>query len=150
MTPGGASGLEHIPERNRIIDDAASAAGRDPAAIRRFANIDERDPAQWQESAKELTAMALDLGVSGFLLASDDAEAIPASLVDRAVEPGDVAYGAKQNNYIRGGSPGPRAAAVQRGGSSRGARVGPFAGCSRKSSARGAFRRARVLRQVDQ
>lgn len=153
VIPGGTSGLAQVPERSRIIDDAASAAGRDPAEIRRFANIPERDPAQWQEWAHELTAMALELGISGFLLASDDAEtievygrqvvplvrenvaaaragagvraalvaplyvrqhrrehidyeSIPASLVDRAVEPGDVAYGAKQNNYIRGGSPG--------------------------------------------
>lgn len=35
-----------------------------------------------------------------------DYDAIPASLVDDAVEPGDARYGTVRNNYLRGGSPG--------------------------------------------
>jgi alkanesulfonate monooxygenase SsuD/methylene tetrahydromethanopterin reductase-like flavin-dependent oxidoreductase (luciferase family) len=35
-----------------------------------------------------------------------DYDAIPASLADAAVEPGDVRYGSVRSNYLRGGSPG--------------------------------------------
>jgi FAD/FMN-containing dehydrogenase len=35
-----------------------------------------------------------------------DYDAIPASLAERAVEPGDVRYGSVRSNYLRGGSPG--------------------------------------------
>ncbi|TDC63238.1 LLM class flavin-dependent oxidoreductase [Actinomadura sp. GC306] len=75
--PGG---LTDLTEMNRHIDEAASAAGRDPSDIRRFLNIGghftsqnhgflQGPPAQW---AEELTEVALTYGTSGFLLASDD------------------------------------------------------------------------------
>jgi FAD/FMN-containing dehydrogenase len=35
-----------------------------------------------------------------------DYDAIPASLVDAAVEPGDIRYASVRSNYLRGGSPG--------------------------------------------
>ena len=78
-TPVGAISL--LAE---AIDDAAASAGRNPAAVRRLLNISGSfEPAgrgllqgpvtQWVE---EITEMALLHGISGFILASDDAGAI--------------------------------------------------------------------------
>jgi alkanesulfonate monooxygenase SsuD/methylene tetrahydromethanopterin reductase-like flavin-dependent oxidoreductase (luciferase family) len=69
---------------NRIIDEAATAAGRDPREIRRLVNIGgafesanrgflQGPPEQW---AEELLPFALELGFSTFILASDDPRAI--------------------------------------------------------------------------
>ena len=77
--PGGPADLAPM---NTTIDDAAAAAGRDPAVVRRLLNISGtfsavgggllHGPAdQW---AKELAAMALEHGISGFLLATDSGE----------------------------------------------------------------------------
>ncbi len=77
-------GLADLKEMNRQIDEGAAAAGRDPAAVRRFLNIGGRfapthgsllngPPAQW---AEELAGIALDYGISGFILAADDAPTI--------------------------------------------------------------------------
>ncbi len=63
---------------NTIIDDAATAAGRSPADIRRLYNISGRfsgsgflngPPRQWVE---QLTELAVDEGMSTFILGSDD------------------------------------------------------------------------------
>lgn len=78
---GGPADLAPL---NARIDDAAAAAGRDPAAVRRLLNISGSFEAtgrgllqgpvtQWLE---ELTDMALEHGISGFILASDDAGTI--------------------------------------------------------------------------
>jgi alkanesulfonate monooxygenase SsuD/methylene tetrahydromethanopterin reductase-like flavin-dependent oxidoreductase (luciferase family) len=69
---------------NRIIDEAAAEAGRDPRAIRRLLNVQgafapgnrgflHGPPAQWVE---ELLPLALEVGVSTFILWSDDAGGI--------------------------------------------------------------------------
>jgi alkanesulfonate monooxygenase SsuD/methylene tetrahydromethanopterin reductase-like flavin-dependent oxidoreductase (luciferase family) len=69
---------------NRIIDDAATAAGRNPRDVRRLLNItgtfaDDGDgvlrgsPEQWVE---QLLPFALDDGVSTFFLVTDDADSI--------------------------------------------------------------------------
>lgn len=74
-----------IPAANAAIDDAALAAGREPGAIRRLANVmgtfDHapgaylRGPAErWVEV---LVRLALEHGFSGFLLAGDDVAAYP-------------------------------------------------------------------------
>lgn len=79
--PGG---LADLAEMNKHIDDGAAAAGRDPAAVRRFLNISGQftrseqsllvgPPQQW---AEELAGMTLDYGVTGFILATDDAPTI--------------------------------------------------------------------------
>ena len=67
---------------NRIIDESAEAAGRDPKDIRRLLNIGlGRDavtggsPSQWVEN---LLPFALEEGVSTFILASDDPATIKA------------------------------------------------------------------------
>lgn len=65
---------------NAVIDDAARAAGRAPGDVRRLLNIGGRfapvgqgplhgPPAQW---ARELAELALDDGISVFILGSDD------------------------------------------------------------------------------
>lgn len=60
--PGELAGL------NARIDDAAAAAGRDPSAVRRLLNISAADT-----GTELLAGLALEHGISGFILASDDA-----------------------------------------------------------------------------
>ena len=79
--PGGIADLAAM---NSYIDEGATAAGRDPASIRRLLNISGRfgqaerslldgPPQQW---AKELAEITLTYGITGFLLAADDAPTI--------------------------------------------------------------------------
>lgn len=79
--PGGPADLA---EANKRIDDAALAAGREPGHIRRLINIGGQfstisrgsfsgPPEQWAEELAELT---LDHGITGFILAADDADSI--------------------------------------------------------------------------
>lgn len=82
---GYMRGLDQLTESNAIINDAASAAGRDPADIRRLLNIggalqEERreklltgPPEQW---AEQLAELAVDYGMSTFILSGDDPHAI--------------------------------------------------------------------------
>ncbi|MFC5929385.1 LLM class flavin-dependent oxidoreductase [Cryobacterium melibiosiphilum] len=61
-----------LTEANKIIDDAAVGAGRDPSEVRRLLNVmpvPGRDPADW---AEELSGLVLTEQVSLFILASDD------------------------------------------------------------------------------
>lgn len=78
---GGRTGLG---EANKYIDEAALAAGRDPAAVRRLLNIAGRftpsdrgllegPPQHW---AEQLAAITLEYGTSGFILAADDSASI--------------------------------------------------------------------------
>ncbi len=70
---------EGLAAANARIDDGAAAAGRDPSAIRRLYNIAggfagggsaflQGPPAVW---AEQLAGLALDEGISGFVLAVD-------------------------------------------------------------------------------
>jgi alkanesulfonate monooxygenase SsuD/methylene tetrahydromethanopterin reductase-like flavin-dependent oxidoreductase (luciferase family) len=79
--PGGVADLEAM---NKYIDEGAAEAGRNPSSIRRFLNIAGRfapsgssflngPPQQW---AEDLAATALEYGISGFILAADDAPTI--------------------------------------------------------------------------
>lgn len=79
--PGGVADLA---EMNKYIDEGASKADRDPAAVRRLLNIGGRfapagqgllngPPEQW---AEQLASIALTYGISGFILATDDATSI--------------------------------------------------------------------------
>jgi xanthine dehydrogenase molybdopterin-binding subunit B len=65
MEPGGLS------KGNAIIDDAARAAGRDPREITRLLNI-----FAGQQTQETLAQMAVEDGVSIFILASDDPDVI--------------------------------------------------------------------------
>ncbi len=77
-------GLADLAEMNKHIDEGAAAAGRAPAAVRRLLNISGQfaqtgrallngPPQQW---AEQLAEIALEYGISGFILAADDALAI--------------------------------------------------------------------------
>jgi alkanesulfonate monooxygenase SsuD/methylene tetrahydromethanopterin reductase-like flavin-dependent oxidoreductase (luciferase family) len=78
---GGVADLEAM---NKYIDEGAASAGRDPSSIRRLLNISGQfapsghsllngPPQQWAEDLAEIT---LEYGVSGFILAADDAPSI--------------------------------------------------------------------------
>jgi hypothetical protein len=73
-------GVKQLASLNDVIDEAAASAGRDPAGIRRLLNVSgsfdaastgllQGPPDQWVE---ELAGIALDHGVSAFILGSDD------------------------------------------------------------------------------
>ena len=58
--------------RQRIIDEAAEEAGRDPREIRRLLNVfgdPSRSAEQWVE---QLLPLVLENGVGTFILGSDD------------------------------------------------------------------------------
>ena len=71
---------ERLAAMNAVIDSAAEAAGRSPAAVRRIYNIAgsfggsgsaflQGPPKAW---AEQLAGLALDEGMSGFVLMADD------------------------------------------------------------------------------
>ncbi len=77
-------GVADLADSSARIDAGAAEAGRDPRSVRRLLNISGEftssgtgllsGPAsQW---AEELAGLALDCGISGFILAGDDPEAI--------------------------------------------------------------------------
>jgi alkanesulfonate monooxygenase SsuD/methylene tetrahydromethanopterin reductase-like flavin-dependent oxidoreductase (luciferase family) len=79
--PGGPADLT---EMNKTIDEGAISAGRQPSDIRRLLNISGQfaasgssllngPPRQW---AEELAGITLDYGITGFILAADDAPTI--------------------------------------------------------------------------
>ncbi|MEJ3749225.1 LLM class flavin-dependent oxidoreductase [Actinomycetes bacterium KLBMP 9797] len=71
--PGGPAALAGL---NAHIDEAAAEAGRDPAAIRRLLNISGQFGGTSQQWAEELAGLARDYGVTGFIIATDDATTI--------------------------------------------------------------------------
>jgi alkanesulfonate monooxygenase SsuD/methylene tetrahydromethanopterin reductase-like flavin-dependent oxidoreductase (luciferase family) len=62
---------DDLARGNRVIDEAATEAGRDPREIRRLLNISS-DVA----TVEQLTPLALEHGVSTFILSADDPRAI--------------------------------------------------------------------------
>ena len=77
-------GLPELQAMNARIDEGAQAAGRDPSAVRRLLNITGEfasagrslfngPPKQWEE---DIAGLALEHGISGFILAADDAASI--------------------------------------------------------------------------
>jgi alkanesulfonate monooxygenase SsuD/methylene tetrahydromethanopterin reductase-like flavin-dependent oxidoreductase (luciferase family) len=145
---------------NRLIDEAAREAGRDPREIRRLLNISGRfaaTPGGFLDGPSErwvddLLPLVVEDGAGTFILMADDPatierfaaevapalreaaarehpgafpsapvrraavrarrregiayDAIPATLLDRVVEPGDPAYPRLKSTYMRGGAPG--------------------------------------------
>jgi alkanesulfonate monooxygenase SsuD/methylene tetrahydromethanopterin reductase-like flavin-dependent oxidoreductase (luciferase family) len=78
---GGAARLAGL---NAIIDEGAARAGRDPRSVRRLLNVTGEfarsgsgllvgPPGQW---AEELAGLALDFGISGFIMTGDDPAAV--------------------------------------------------------------------------
>jgi alkanesulfonate monooxygenase SsuD/methylene tetrahydromethanopterin reductase-like flavin-dependent oxidoreductase (luciferase family) len=88
--------LEDVPPRQRAIDEAARAAGRDPSQIKRIANVSgvigdgetsgflEGPVDHWVET---LTAMARDYGFDGFVLGSSGDPIEQTQRFARAVAP---------------------------------------------------------------
>jgi alkanesulfonate monooxygenase SsuD/methylene tetrahydromethanopterin reductase-like flavin-dependent oxidoreductase (luciferase family) len=79
-------GPDELAGMNAIIDDAATAVGRRPEQIRRLLNVSGRfadtsrglldgPPEQW---AEDLAGLTLEHGITGFVLAADDAATIEA------------------------------------------------------------------------
>jgi alkanesulfonate monooxygenase SsuD/methylene tetrahydromethanopterin reductase-like flavin-dependent oxidoreductase (luciferase family) len=72
-----------LPEMNAIIDEASRKAGRGPEAIRRAYNVNGRfgrapgflqgTPGDW---AEQLTELAVEQGMSTFILGTDDPDAL--------------------------------------------------------------------------
>lgn len=60
-------GRQGIAAGNAVIDESAAAAGRDPREIRRLLNLGPKDA-----TPEFLTGLALEHGVSAFILATDD------------------------------------------------------------------------------
>jgi alkanesulfonate monooxygenase SsuD/methylene tetrahydromethanopterin reductase-like flavin-dependent oxidoreductase (luciferase family)/FAD/FMN-containing dehydrogenase len=76
--------MTDLADGNAIIDEAALAAGREPAAIRRLLNVNGQfgpatgdllvgPPEQWVE---QLAVLTLEYGFSTYILGSDDVEVI--------------------------------------------------------------------------
>lgn len=74
LPSAGYAAPDVLGTMNRTIDEAARDAGRDPADVRRLYNIDP------SFDADQVAALALEEGISGFVLASDD----PATIRDFA------------------------------------------------------------------
>jgi alkanesulfonate monooxygenase SsuD/methylene tetrahydromethanopterin reductase-like flavin-dependent oxidoreductase (luciferase family)/hemerythrin-like domain-containing protein len=124
---GLPGGLDELDDDNAIIDEAAAAAGRDPGAVRRLVNITGQftargsgllvgPPAQW---AEDLAGLALDHGVSGFILIGGDGDP---SAIRRFGE--EVAPAVRE--LVAAGR-----AVADTGASSTGTRSGPPSGDSR-------------------
>ncbi|PUB26848.1 alkanesulfonate monooxygenase SsuD/methylene tetrahydromethanopterin reductase-like flavin-dependent oxidoreductase (luciferase family) [Promicromonospora sp. AC04] len=69
----GRLSAQEVADANARIDDAAQAAGRDPRAVIRIANVagplSPQAAGQWVE---QVTALALELGFSTFIFSGDD------------------------------------------------------------------------------
>lgn len=82
---GYMQSLDQLTESNKVIDEAAVKAGRDPKDIRRLVNISGRfvtersnqllsgPPEQW---AEQLAVLTLEYGMSAFILGGDDPNAL--------------------------------------------------------------------------
>ena len=73
--------LDEVPVKQQQIDETAVAAGRDPAEIRRIANIGgeitDHAPTEWLHGPpthwiEELTRLVVDYGFDGFVFASPE------------------------------------------------------------------------------
>ena len=77
--------LDEVPARQRIVDDAARAAGRDPRDVLRIANVNGRiadgDVTGWlhgpvEHWAQELSRLVRDMRFDGFILWPDDPDVL--------------------------------------------------------------------------
>jgi alkanesulfonate monooxygenase SsuD/methylene tetrahydromethanopterin reductase-like flavin-dependent oxidoreductase (luciferase family) len=74
----GRTSTEDLVRANTVIDEAARAAGRDPAEIRRLLNVNPPTPGHEASWPEQLAELALEGGFSTFILAGDDPAAIDA------------------------------------------------------------------------
>jgi len=135
-------GIAQLADFNAVIDEAAAAAGRDPRSVRRLLNISGEfartgsglltgPVAQWVE---ELAGLAVDCGISGFIMTGDDpaavqrfgAEVAPAVRDLVAAERADPGARHKVDQHdggerFRGGTSAGQAAPAPESGESKGA-----------------------------
>lgn len=127
----GYAGPAKLGELSRIIDDAARAAGRDPAAVRRLYNIGGRFTGQRmrggeadrlvtgspQDWAEQLAGLTLEHGISTFIVGTDDPDDVRrfglevAPLVRDLVDAGRAAVASQSAGTataagLRGAAPG--------------------------------------------
>ncbi len=115
--PGGPGDLA---EMNQRIDEAAQEAGREPTAVRRILNIGgqfsasrggllQGPPKQWVDELADLTHA---YGVSGFIMAGDDPQAIRLFAAEVAPAVREIVATERQNptasNNGRGDAPNAR------------------------------------------
>jgi alkanesulfonate monooxygenase SsuD/methylene tetrahydromethanopterin reductase-like flavin-dependent oxidoreductase (luciferase family) len=82
----GRMSAQEIVDANARIDDAASAAGRSPADIRRLANVSGPvNPATTRQWIEQLSVLAREFGFSGFIFAADDAASL--SIIGEEIAP---------------------------------------------------------------
>jgi alkanesulfonate monooxygenase SsuD/methylene tetrahydromethanopterin reductase-like flavin-dependent oxidoreductase (luciferase family) len=67
---GLKGGLAELAAGNKIIDEAAAAAGRSPSAVRRLLNV------QASAEPQELAELVLEHGISAFIAMADDSATI--------------------------------------------------------------------------
>jgi hypothetical protein len=74
LPSSGYAAPDALPAMNRIIDEAATKAGRAPHAIRRLYNVTmQGSPGDW---AEQLAGLTLDHGISAYILATDSRDDI--------------------------------------------------------------------------
>ncbi|HEU5267987.1 MAG TPA: LLM class flavin-dependent oxidoreductase [Jatrophihabitans sp.] len=103
---------DKLAERNVIIDDAAVAAGRAPADIRRLYNVNASPgggrpgstggPADWAEQLAELT---VGHGMSAFIIAGDDPDEINRFASEVAPAVRELVEAERAGTAARRGSP---------------------------------------------
>jgi hypothetical protein len=75
-----------FPRLNTVIDEAATAAGRDPRSIRRIANLGEL-PGATNEAADLLLTLADGYGMDGFVFWPADNAAVEVERFSREIVP---------------------------------------------------------------
>ncbi|MEV6630281.1 LLM class flavin-dependent oxidoreductase [Actinoplanes sp. NPDC051470] len=78
-------GVASLPGMNAHIDEAATEAGRSPAAVRRLMNF-----MRFDGSAERLADLALNHGISGFIFGGDDARSYERLAAEVAPEVRDI------------------------------------------------------------
>ncbi|RCK67944.1 LLM class flavin-dependent oxidoreductase [Desertihabitans brevis] len=111
------AGPERLPEMNARIDEAAVAAGRAPEDVRRLYNVSGRfdrartsaadgllqgTPSEW---AEQLAELALEEGMSGFVLATDDPDDVRRFATEVTPAVRDLVAAERELRSSRGGRP---------------------------------------------
>ncbi|WP_114560777.1 LLM class flavin-dependent oxidoreductase [Desertihabitans aurantiacus] len=109
------AGPERLAEMNARIDEAAVAAGRAPEDVRRLYNVSGRfgrartsaadgllqgTPSEW---AEQLAELALEEGMSGFVLATDDPDDVRRFAAEVAPAVRDLVAAERELRASRGG-----------------------------------------------
>jgi alkanesulfonate monooxygenase SsuD/methylene tetrahydromethanopterin reductase-like flavin-dependent oxidoreductase (luciferase family) len=124
---------EQLAALNAIIDDAAAGAGRAPRDVRRLYNITgsfagsgseflQGPPKAW---AEQLTGLALDEGISGFVLMVNDTQAIDVFAAEVMPAVRELVAAERAGQGARAAVPDARATAAEAGTPDAGLGVAP-------------------------